>query len=68
MPGCHVTDQQMRRYMTLKMTNPVAVAATKSGFSQAIGYRLQADPTLPSQKKAPRSGRRSDPLGALFET
>lgn len=68
MPGCHVTDQQMRRYMTLKMTNPVAVAATKSGFSQATGYRLQADPTLPSQKKAPRSGRRSDPLGALFET
>lgn len=54
--------------MTLKMTNPVAVAATKAGFSQATGYRLKADPTLPSQKKVPRGRRRSDPLGALFET
>jgi hypothetical protein len=35
MPGCHVTGQQMRRFVTLKMTNPVAVAATKAGFSQA---------------------------------
>lgn len=39
--------------MTLKMTDPVAVAATKVGLSQAIGYRLRADPTLLSQKKAP---------------
>lgn len=48
MPGCHVTDQQMRRYMTLKLTNSIPVAATKAGFSQATGYRLQADPTLGS--------------------
>ena len=54
--------------MTLKMTNPVAVAATKAGFSQATGYRLKASSTLPSQKKAPRSRRRSDPLGEIFET
>ena len=53
--------------MTLKMTNPVAVAATKSGFSQATGYRLKASSKLPSQKKAPRSRRRSDPLGEIFE-
>jgi hypothetical protein len=61
MPGCHVTDQQMRRFMTLKMTDPVAVAATKADFSHATGYRLKASSTLPSQKKAPRSLRRSDP-------
>ncbi len=23
MPGCHVTDQQIRRFMTLKLTHPV---------------------------------------------
>ena len=54
--------------MTLKMTDPVAVVATKVGLSQAIGYRLRADPTLLSQKKAPRSRRRSDPLGEIFKT
>lgn len=54
--------------MTLKLTNSIPVAATKAGFSQATGYRLQADPTLPSQKKTPRSRRRSDPLGDIFET
>ncbi|NCO16075.1 MAG: IS21 family transposase [Alphaproteobacteria bacterium] len=68
MPGCHVTDQQMRRFMTLRLTHPVPVAATKAGFSQATGYRLQTDPTLPSQKKAPRGRRRPDPLSDIFET
>jgi hypothetical protein len=68
MPGCHVTGQQMRRFVTLKMTNPVAVAATKAGFSHATGYRLKASSTLPSQRKAPRSRRRSDSLGGIFET
>jgi len=68
MPGCHVTDQQIRRFMTLKLTHPVPVAATKAGFSQATGYRSQANPTIPSQKKAPRSRRRPDPLGDIFET
>jgi hypothetical protein len=51
----------MRRFMALKMTNPVAVAATKAGFSHATGYRLKASSRLRSQKKAPRSRRRSDP-------
>jgi hypothetical protein len=47
--------------MTLKMTDPVAVAATKAGFSRTTGYRLKASSRLRSQKKAPRSRRRSDP-------
>lgn len=53
--------------MTLKLTHPLPVAATKAGFSQATGYRAQADPTLPSQKKVPRGRRRPDPLGDIFE-
>ena len=53
--------------MTLKMNNPVAVAATKSGFSQASGDRLKASSKLPSQKKAPRSRCRLDSLGEIFE-
>ena len=68
MPGRHVTDQQMRLFMTLRHSQPVPVAAAKAGLSQATGYRLQADPILPSQKKAPRGRRRPDPLSDIFDT
>jgi transposase len=68
MPGRHVTDQQMRLFMTHRQTHTVSVAAAKAGISQATGYRLQADPTLPSQEKTPRSRRRPDPLADIFET
>ncbi len=54
--------------MTLRQTQSVSVAAAKAGISQATGYRLQADPILPSQKKTPRNRRRPDPLGDVFET
>ncbi len=67
MPGRHVTDQQTRLFMMLRQTQPVPVAAAKAGLSQATGYRLQADPILPSQKKALRSRRRPDPL-RIFST
>ena len=67
MPGRHVTDQQMRLFMTLRQTHTVPVAAAKAAISQATGYRLQADPTLPSQKKVPRGRRRPDPLADIFD-
>ncbi len=54
--------------MTLRQTHSVPIAATRAGISQATGYRLQADPILPSRKKAPRNRRRPDPLGDIFET
>jgi len=54
--------------MTLRQTHSVHVAAAKAGISQATGYRLRTDPLLPSQKKAPRSRRRPDPLGEIFGT
>jgi len=68
MPGRHVTDQQVRLFMTLRQTHTVPVAAAKAGISQATGYRVQSDPTLPSQKKKPRGRRRPDPLADIFET
>lgn len=54
--------------MTLRQTHPAPVAAAKAGISRATGYRLQADPTLPSQKKKPRGRRRPDPLADIFDT
>jgi hypothetical protein len=68
MPGRHITVQQMRLFMTLRQTQTIPLAAAKAGLSQATGYRLQADPTLPSQKKAPRGRRRPDPLSDIFDT
>ena len=54
LPGLHITDHQMRLYMSSKQSNDTAVAAAKAGFSTATGYRIEADPRLPSQKKARR--------------
>ena len=54
--------------MTHRKTKTPTVAAAKAGFSRASAYRIEADPTLPSQAKTPRSRRRPDPLGELFKT
>lgn len=67
MPGCHVTDHQMRLYMKFRQTNSTAVAAAKASISLATAYRLEADARLPSQKKPPRKRRRPDPLADIFD-
>src|SRR5438046_8536240 len=40
----------------------------KAGFSIATAYRLEQDPRLPSQKKAPRGRRRRDPLAEVWDS
>jgi transposase InsO family protein len=57
----------MRLYMNLRKTHPPAVAGAKAGFSMSTAYRLEQDPQLPSQKKAPRGRRRADPLADIWE-
>src|SRR5271165_4668100 len=68
LPGLHITDHQMRLYMSYRQTRDAAVAAAKAGFSTATGYRIENDPRLPSQKKAPRGRRRPDPLADVWES
>jgi hypothetical protein len=53
--------------MTYRHTQDASIAAAKSGFSKATGYRIEDDPRLPSQKKVPRGRRRPDPLGAVWD-
>ena len=53
--------------MNHRKTQSTEAAAAKAGFSTATGYRIQQDPTLPSQKKAPRGRRRPDPLAGIFD-
>jgi len=66
-PGLHITDHQMRLYMIYRHSKDAALAAAKSGFSRATGYRIEDDPRLPSQKKAPRGRRRPDPLAEVWD-
>ena len=68
MPGRHVTDHQMRLFMTFRQTEAVPAAAAKAGISTATGYRLARDPRLPSQKKTPRGRRRRDPSAEVFDS
>ena len=44
------------------------VAAAEAGFSAATAYRIELDPRLPSQKKAPRGRRRRDPLAEVWDS
>jgi len=53
--------------MKLRQTNSTAVAAARTGISQASGYRLEADPSVPSQRRKPRGRRRPDPLAGIFD-
>jgi hypothetical protein len=53
--------------MKLRLTEPVALAAAKTGISIATAYRIENDPRLPSQKQGPRGSRRPDPLADIFD-
>ena len=67
MPGRHLTDHQVRLYMSLRRNDTPSVAAAKASFSTASAYRVESEPRLPSQKQTPRSGRRLDPLAGIFD-
>jgi hypothetical protein len=67
LPGLHITDHQIRLYMSFRQTHDTTVAAAKAGFSPATGYRIEDDPRLPSQRKVPRGRRRPDPLAGVWD-
>ena len=67
LPGRHVTDHQMRLYMTFRQTDAPPVAAAKASISAATAYRFEQDPRLPSHKKGARGRRRPDPLADFFD-
>jgi hypothetical protein len=68
LPGRHITDRQMRLYMSIRQAETPTVAAAKAGFSAATAYRIEQDRRLPSQKRAPRGRRRRDPLAAVWDS
>ncbi len=54
--------------MKLKLSKALPVAAAQAGISVATAYRIEHDPRLPSEKKAPRERRRPDPLAEIFDS
>ena len=68
LPGRHITDCQMRLYMSFRQAETPTVAAAKAGFSAATAYRIERDRRLPSQKVVPRGRRRRDPLAAGWDS
>ena len=67
MPGRHVTDHQMRLYMTFRQTDGPAVAAAKASISLATAYRFEQDHRPPSSMDKARTRRRADPLADFFD-
>src|SRR5580658_2575450 len=68
LPGRHVTDHQMRLYMTFRQTDGAAIAAAKAAISPATAYRFEQDHRLPSATPKVRTRRRPDPLVDFFDT
>ena len=68
MSGRHVTDHQMRLYMTFRQKDGPAIAAAKASISTATAYRYELHHKLPSFQKQPRGRRRPDPLVDFFDT
>ena len=67
MPGIHVTDRQVRRYMSSRKDGySQAAASARSGFSERTGRRIEADPALPSQREARRYRTRLDPFAEVW--
>ena len=67
MPGRHLTDHQVRLYMSLRRKDKPSVAAAKASFSTPTAYRIESDPRPPSQQQTSRTRRRPDPLADIFD-
>ena len=67
LPGRHVTDHQMRLYMTFRQTDGPAIAAAKASISLATAYRFEQDHRPPSAMEKVRTRRRPDPLADFFD-
>jgi hypothetical protein len=67
MPGLHITDRQVRRYMSSRREgHSQAAAAARAGFSERTGRRIEAEPRLPSQREGRCYRTRADPFAEVW--
>lgn len=62
-----ITDQQVRLYMSDLQTLSQRTAAARAGFSERTARRIDADPTLPSNRKIAHGRTVADPLEGYWE-
>ena len=62
-----ITDQQVRLYMSDLQTHSQRTAAARAGFSERTARRIDADPTLPSNRKTAHGRTVADPLEGYWE-
>ena len=68
MPGRHINDQQVRLYMSARLTRSQTTSAAMAGISVATARRIERDPRPPSSRKEIRQYRtRRDPLEGLWD-
>ena len=67
LPGRHVTDRQMRLYMTFRQTDGPVASAARASISAATAYRFEHDRGVPSAGREPRGRHRPDPLVDFFD-
>ena len=65
MPGKHINDYQVRRFMVYQKEHSISTAALKCGFSRASAYRVKANPQLPSQREVSRTWRLTRTRGVV---
>jgi hypothetical protein len=70
MPGSHITDRQVRRFMDERKDGATqAVAAAKAGFSESSARRIETGRRVPASQRPPRQYRtRVDPFQDVWRT
>jgi hypothetical protein len=69
MPGFHITDRQVRRYMASRKTGHTqAASAARAGFSESTGRRVETSPVLPSQRPPRQYRTRVDPFQDVWRS
>lgn len=67
MPGKHVTDRQVRRYMDSRREGrSQATSAASSGFSERTARRVDGAKQLPSQRPTRHWRTREDPFAGIW--
>ena len=67
MPGFHITDRQVRRYMaSRKAGHTQAASAARAGFSESTGRRVEKASVLPSQRPPRQYRTRADPFHEVW--
>ena len=62
-----INDQQLRLYMSDLHKHSQRTSAARAGFSERTARRFDADPTLPSNRKAVHGRTVTDPLKGYWE-